>query len=144
MHIKIIATACCDPSEGFDRWRPDLIKGKLEQERTVASISEETLRLVLREHNLKPWRQKRWCVPKLDDEYIARMAEVLDVYERPYNPAVPVVCIDEQPLGRHGDFRPAIPRLMAGPSELTTSIHAKARPMYFEGLSLKEGHTLTQ
>ena len=37
-----------------------------------------------------------WCVPKLDDEYIARMMDVLEVYERPYDPLRPVVCFDEK------------------------------------------------
>ena len=37
-----------------------------------------------------------WCVPSLDDEYIACMMDVLEVYERPYDPARPVVCFDEK------------------------------------------------
>jgi hypothetical protein len=33
--------------------------------------------------------------PKQDAEFVCRMEEVLDVYERPYDPARPVVCVDE-------------------------------------------------
>ena len=28
-----------------------------------------------------------WCVAELDDEYIAKMEDVLETYERPYDPA---------------------------------------------------------
>jgi hypothetical protein len=35
-----------------------------------------------------------WCVAELDAEYIERMEEVLGVYEKPYNAAEPVVCLD--------------------------------------------------
>ena len=39
-----------------------------------------------------------WCVPELGDNYIARMGDVLETYERPYDPTQPVVCLDEKPL----------------------------------------------
>jgi len=37
------------------------------------------------------------------------MEDVLEVYERPYNPAEPVVCLDEKPISLHDDVRPARP-----------------------------------
>ncbi len=37
-----------------------------------------------------------WCIPGLDAEYIRRMLDVLEVYERAYDPTRPVVCIDEK------------------------------------------------
>ena len=46
-----------------------------------------------------------WCVPELDDEYIARMEDVLDLYERPYDSREPVVCLDERPVQLRGDKR---------------------------------------
>src|SRR5689334_14720985 len=39
-----------------------------------------------------------WCVPKLDAEYVERMEDVLNLYERPHNPQEPVVCLDERPV----------------------------------------------
>ena len=36
--------------------------------------------------------------PEHDGEYVARMEDVLAVYERPYDPTAPVVCMDEQPV----------------------------------------------
>ena len=37
-----------------------------------------------------------WCVPELNEEYKERMMDVLEVYERPYDPKKPVVCFDEK------------------------------------------------
>lgn len=37
------------------------------------------------------------------------MEDVLDVYERPYNPAVPVVCMDEKPYQFWGEARQPLP-----------------------------------
>jgi transposase len=50
-----------------------------------------------------------WCVPELNDEYIAQMEDVLATYERPYDPSQPVVCLDEKPVTMHADVRPASP-----------------------------------
>jgi hypothetical protein len=35
--------------------------------------------------------------PKQNSDFVAHMEDVLDVYKRPHNPDVPVVCMDEQP-----------------------------------------------
>ena len=50
-----------------------------------------------------------WCVAELNEDYIAKMEDVLEVYERPYNPQEPVVCLDEKPVTLHADVRPASP-----------------------------------
>ena len=50
-----------------------------------------------------------WCVAKLDEEYIARMEDVLELYERPLSGSEPVVCIDEKPVVLHEDTRTPIP-----------------------------------
>ena len=50
-----------------------------------------------------------WVVADLDDDYIARMEDVLEVYERPYNRQAPVICMDEKPITLHADLRPASP-----------------------------------
>lgn len=39
-----------------------------------------------------------WCVPELNEEYISRMEDILDLYEKPYDPEEPVVCLDERSL----------------------------------------------
>src|SRR6478735_7523543 len=50
-----------------------------------------------------------WVVADLDDAYIAKMEDVLELYERPYNRQEPVICIDEKPITLHADLRPASP-----------------------------------
>jgi len=48
-------------------------------------------------------------VAELNADYIERMEDVLAVYEKPYHPAEPVVCLDEKPVSLHADVRPPIP-----------------------------------
>ena len=50
-----------------------------------------------------------WCVADLNDDYIDKMEDVLETYERPYDAAQPVVCLDENPITLHADVRPASP-----------------------------------
>jgi len=50
-----------------------------------------------------------WCVGELDDAYIAQMEDVLALYEKPYQAAEPVVCLDEKPVALHADVRPPRP-----------------------------------
>jgi len=52
-----------------------------------------------------------WVVAELDDDYITKMEDVLEVYERPYDPEQPVVCLDEKPITLHADVRPASPAI---------------------------------
>ena len=40
-----------------------------------------------------------WVIPpEADAEFVANMEEVLETYEKPYDPSRPVVCMDEQPV----------------------------------------------
>jgi hypothetical protein len=50
-----------------------------------------------------------WCVADLNDDYIARMEDVLETYEQAYDPQQPVVCLDEKPVTLHADVRPTSP-----------------------------------
>jgi hypothetical protein len=50
-----------------------------------------------------------WCVAELDEDYIAKMEDVLALYEKPYRSAEPVVCLDEKPVSLHADVRPCRP-----------------------------------
>ena len=47
-----------------------------------------------------------WVVADLDEDYIAKMEDVLEVYERPYDAQHPVICLDEKPITLHADLRP--------------------------------------
>jgi len=52
-----------------------------------------------------------WCVAELNEDYIAKMEDVLEAYEQPYDPQQPVVCLDKKPVTLHADVRPASPAL---------------------------------
>lgn len=51
-----------------------------------------------------------WVIPpEADGEFVAHMEEVLDTYEKPYDPAIPVLCMDEQPVQLLKETRPPLP-----------------------------------
>src|SRR3954451_23306428 len=90
--------ACSRPPEGRARWTIELLAGEIVRLTEHDGISRETVRRRLAENELKPWREKMWCVPKIDGEYVARMENVLDLYAEPPDPKCPVVCLDESPV----------------------------------------------
>src|ERR1700689_1295342 len=47
-----------------------------------------------------------WNVPELNEDYIARMEDILETYEKAYDPREPVICLDEKPVTLHADVRP--------------------------------------
>jgi recombinational DNA repair ATPase RecF len=56
--------------------------------------------------------------PKHDGEYVARMEDVLDVYQRPYDPEAPVLCMDEQPVQLVKEVRTPIPVAPGSPKRV--------------------------
>lgn len=51
-----------------------------------------------------------WVIPpEADSEFVASMEEVLETYEKPYDPACPVICMDEQPVQLLKETRTPIP-----------------------------------
>lgn len=115
---RIVAMVCSDPPEGTYRWTLNLIVEEAQKRELVhGPISRESVRLILQEHDLKPWREKMWCIGKLNQEYVESMEDVLDVYERPYEEKYPVVCVDEKPVALMSDARERIPA--AGSGEIT-------------------------
>ena len=57
-----------------------------------------------------------WVIPpQADAEFVAHMEQVLDTYAQPYDPACPVVCMDEQPVQLVKETRPPIAATQARP-----------------------------
>jgi DDE superfamily endonuclease len=51
-----------------------------------------------------------WVIPpESDAEFVANMEQVLETYEKPYDPACPVLCMDEQPVQLLKETRTPIP-----------------------------------
>src|SRR5215210_967728 len=106
----LVATACSRPPEGRARWTVELLAGEIVRLTEHESLSRETVRRRLAENELKPWREKMWCVPKVDGE------DVLDLYAEPPDPTCPVVCLDESPLQLIGETRQPIPAAPGQPA----------------------------
>ena len=46
-----------------------------------------------------------WCIPpKQNAEFVAHMEDVLEVYSRPFNENIPVICMDEKPFQLLGEY----------------------------------------
>ncbi len=115
---RIVAMVCSNPPEGTYRWTLDLIVEEVSKREIVSEpISREAVRLILKEHDLKPWQEKMWCVADLNEEYITRMEDVLDVYERPYDESNPMVCVDEKPVALISDVKDRV--TAQNPGEIT-------------------------
>jgi hypothetical protein len=49
-----------------------------------------------------------WCVPEVDEACLRQMENLLKLYEKPYIPQEPVVCLDEKPVPLHAEVRPPL------------------------------------
>jgi len=59
---------------------------------------------------LKPHLRKCWVIPpEQNAEFVANMEDILEVYRLPYDPKIPTVCMDEQPVQLIGETRKIIP-----------------------------------
>ena len=63
---------------------------------------------------------KSWCIAKPSARFVSKREDVLEVYQRPYDPKRPVVCLDEKSkelhAAPHGHLPPE-PRTEAGPGK---------------------------
>lgn len=142
---RIAAKACTAAPEGCARWTVVLLTEEVRKDSSLPKASRETVRLALHSHQMKPWLEKMWCVPTLDDEYIQRMENVLDLYERPYDAKSPVVCVDEKPKQLLEDGRPGIPaKLGSGVKKKDYEYTRPGTANVFCGVEPKAGRHFTK
>jgi transposase len=55
---RIIAMVCSDPPEGCARWTVRLVAQEAVKQKLVPRVGRETIRILLLDHDLKPWRKK--------------------------------------------------------------------------------------
>jgi len=55
---RIIALACSKPPDGIASWSTALLAEVAMKKKIVDQISRETIRIVLKRHDCKPWREK--------------------------------------------------------------------------------------
>ncbi len=61
-------------------------------------------------NKLKPHLKEQWVIPpEKNAEFVAAMEDVLEVYQRPYDEARPVGCLDEQSKQLTKETRVPIP-----------------------------------
>ena len=60
-----------------------------------------------------------WVIPpEHSGEFVAHMEDVLDVYQRPYDPQVPMVCMDEHPVQLLKETRQPLPAAPGKPEKV--------------------------
>ena len=55
---RIIAMVCSDPPEGYARWTVRLVAEQAVKRRLAPDVGRETIRILLLNHDLRPWREK--------------------------------------------------------------------------------------
>jgi transposase len=56
---RIVAMVCGPPPEGRARWSVRLIAEEAVKRKLAPPVSRETIRILLENHDLKPWREKK-------------------------------------------------------------------------------------
>src|SRR4051794_2740473 len=84
-----------------------------------------------------------WGVADLDEDYITKMEDVLEVYERPYDHQEPVVCLDEKPIPLHADVRPASPAVPGREARRDNEYERRGTANVFCAVEPKSGRHFT-
>lgn len=62
----IIAIACSDPPTGRNHWTLELLREEAINRGIIDKISTEPIRILLKKHNLKPWRKKNMVYSRIN------------------------------------------------------------------------------
>src|SRR5512135_1577149 len=128
--MYVVKIACERPDKlerSLSQWDCTEIGRQLVRDGVVTKISPETVRRILRNHRLKPWRQKMWLSAKVprDPAFAAQVQEICDLYTRPLPDDEMVLCVDEmtsvQPRPRKS------PTLATKPNQPTRVEHEYGR-----------------
>ena len=55
---RIVVMVCSDPPEGYARWTLRLVVEEAVKRKLVPRVGRETIRILLQDHDLQPWREK--------------------------------------------------------------------------------------
>lgn len=73
-----------------------------------------------------------WVIPPdANGEFVAHMEEVLETYEKSYDPTCPVVCMDEQPVQLIGEKQVPIPATKEHPERVDYEYERKGTASIF-------------
>ena len=109
IEAHIIATALSPPPEGRARWTLRLLAEHCMENQYIVEISHTAIGEMLNTNQVKPHIGKYWCIPKENDAgFVANMEDILTIYEKTYDPMIPVACMDEKPIQFLGETRARI------------------------------------
>ena len=100
----------------------------------------------MRAHNaqknqIKPWLRKQWVIPpKASADFVCAMEDVLEVYTRPYDPAYPVVCLDEISKQLVAETRLPIPAQPGQPERVDYEYERRGTANLFMAFEPLTGH----
>jgi len=80
-----------------------------------------------------------WCIQTIDAAFRARMYDILDLYEEPYDPKRPIVNIDEKPKQLLGDKKNAIPMKPGSPEKYDYEYVRNGKANVFMAVEFKAG-----
>lgn len=112
---KLLRLACTEPPANMSRWT---VRALTEAGNKVLQnpVSKTTVHKLLKNKKVKPHRNQYYCLPpdadedpEILDRFVTSMENVIDVYERPYDPEYPVWCMDEKSFQFLGEVRKPIP-----------------------------------
>ena len=96
---QVISAALSPAPKGRANWTLRLLAEHCMEKNYIVSISHSAIGELLNTNEVKPHLSKYWCIPKENDAYfVAHMEDILSIYQRPYNPEIPVLCMDEKPI----------------------------------------------
>ena len=85
-----------------------------------------------------------WVIPpEQNADFVCQMEQVLDVYQRPYNPEQPVICLDESPKQLVRETRTPVTCRMAVHA-MTMNISARAQRRSICAVSLWQAAAVSQ
>jgi len=95
----VIAAALSPAPLERARWTLRLLAEHCMEKQYIVSISYVAIGEMLNTNQVKPHISEYWCIPKENDaSFVANMEDVLNIYQRPYDPLLPVICMDEKPI----------------------------------------------
>jgi transposase len=128
----LIALACGQAPAGHQRWSLRLLAGEMVRLDYIEDLSHETVRRVMNDNELKPWLRQAWCIPPHQNaDFVYRMEDVLEVYQRPADPKHPLVCFDESPTQLVSETRPHLPAKAGQPARYDYEYHREGSANLF-------------
>jgi transposase len=99
--LHLVKMACEMPDlrgRSLSQWDCTELARQLEAEGVVDSISAQSVRRILSNHRLKPWRHHLWLSPTVprDAAFADAVRNLSDLYSRPLAPHEVVLCVDEK------------------------------------------------